>query len=105
MVILMVKELKNFIIESDVNLDYFDEVVNHIINNEKRILDFFKIKKLSNKIKIMILSYNTFSEFIKNKYGEVLSYVSGDSDSLDRRERREGAGRQPGLLLCSGHFP
>lgn len=45
----MIKELDNFIIESDIKLDYFDKVVNHIIENEKRILDFFKLDKLPNK--------------------------------------------------------
>ena len=38
---MMKKELENFIIESDIQLDYFEEVVEHIAENEKRILDFF----------------------------------------------------------------
>lgn len=33
------KELENFIIESDSQLDYFEEVVKHIAENEKRILN------------------------------------------------------------------
>lgn len=77
----MIKELDNFIIESDIKLDYFDEVVNHIIQNEKRILDFFKLEKLPKKVKIMILSYEPFKEFVISKYGEIMDYVSGDSDS------------------------
>ena len=38
---MMKKELENFIIESDIQLDYFEEVVKHIIENERRILNFF----------------------------------------------------------------
>ena len=74
------KEFDNFIVESDKKLDYFDEIVNHILENEKRILNFFKLKKLPKKVKIMILSYEPFKEFIISKYGEILSYMSGDSD-------------------------
>lgn len=32
-------ELDNFIIESDIELDYFDDIVRHIVENEKRIFD------------------------------------------------------------------
>lgn len=77
----MKKELDNFIIESDLELDYFEEVVNHIIQNERRILEFFKLEKLPNKVKIKILSYEPFKEFVVSKYGEIQDYVSGDSDS------------------------
>lgn len=77
----MKRELDNFIIESDIELDYFDEIVNHILNNEKRIFDFFKIKKLPHKVKILLLSYEPFKEHIVSKYGEIMDYVSGDSDS------------------------
>ncbi len=55
--ILLKRELDNFIIESDVELDYFDDIVNHIIENEEGIFDFFKLDKLPNKVKIYILSY------------------------------------------------
>ena len=64
----MKKELENFIIESDIQLDYFEEVVEHIAENEKRILDFFKLERLPNKIKILILSYKPFKEIIISKY-------------------------------------
>lgn len=77
----MKKELDNFVIESDIQLEYFDEVISYIIENERRILDFFKLKKLPNKVKILILSYEPFKKFIISKYGEILSFVSGDSDS------------------------
>ena len=73
-------ELDNFIIESDIELDYFDEVVSHVIENEKRILDFFELEKLPQKCKILILSYEPFKEFITSKYGEILDYMRGDTD-------------------------
>lgn len=76
----MKKELDNFIIESDIDLDYFDEIVDYIIENEKRLLDFFKLDKLPHKVNILILSYEPFKEFIISKYGEILSYVCGDSN-------------------------
>ena len=77
----MKKELENFIIESDVQLDYFNDIVMAIIENERRILEFFKLEKLPNKVKILIQSYEPFKEFIISKYGEILSYVCGDSNS------------------------
>lgn len=76
----MKRELENFIIESDVQLNYFDDVVDYIANNERRILDF-KLGKLPNRVKILILSYEPFKEFIISKYGEILSYICGDSNS------------------------
>lgn len=77
----MKKELENFIIESDIQLDYFNDIVEHIAKNEQRILDFFKLKKLPQKVKILILSYEPFKEYIVSKYGEILSYICGDSNS------------------------
>lgn len=83
----MKKELDNFIIESDIYIDYFDEIINHIVENEKRILYFFKLEKLPEKVTIKILSYEPFKEFVVSKYGEILEYVSGDSDSKSRTVR------------------
>lgn len=77
----MKKELENFIIESDVQLNYFDDVVDYIANNERRILDFFKLEKLPNKVKILILSYEPFKEFIISKYGKILSYICFNCNS------------------------
>ena len=77
----MKKELENFIIESDVTIDYFDEIVDYILENEKRILEFFKIPKMQNKIIILILSYKPFKDFIVSKYGEILDYVVGNSNT------------------------
>ena len=80
-------ELDNFIFESDINIDFFDDVVNYAKDNEKFILDFFKLDKLPNKFKIIILSYKSFKDFIISKYGEILDYVCGDSDSSSKTIR------------------
>jgi len=83
----MIKEIDNFIIESDININYFDDIVNYIKENEKRILSFFELDKLPNKVNIKILSYEPFKEFIISKYGEILDYISGDSDSKTKTIR------------------
>ena len=44
-------------------------------------MDFFKLERLPNKIKILILSYKPFKEIIISKYGEILNYVRGNSSS------------------------
>ena len=74
-------ESDNFIVESNVKINYFDEIVNYLLNNQNEILSFFKLDKLPKKVNIIILSYEPFKEFIISKYGEILEYVSGDSDS------------------------
>lgn len=74
-------ELDNFIIESDIELDYLSDIANYVSENENKILDFFELDKLPNKVKILILSYDSFKDFIISKYGEILDYYSGDSDS------------------------
>ena len=75
------QELDNFVIESNLELDYFFEVVNYIKEKEKNILEFFDLDKLPNKVTILILSYKPFKNWIVSKYGEILDYISGDSDS------------------------
>ena len=77
---LITKELDNFIIESDLELNYFDEIVHYIKDNEKRILDFFELDKLPKKITILILSYEPFKEFILSKFGSIKEYTRGDTD-------------------------
>lgn len=76
----MIKELDNFIIKSDTQIDYFNDLVNYIIENEKRILSFFRLERLPNKVEIRILSYKPFKEFIISQYGEILDYVAGYAD-------------------------
>ncbi len=76
----MRQELDNFIIDSDTNIPYFNEIVNHIINNESMLLTFFNLKGFSNKVKISLMSYEPFKLFILNKYGDIAPWTRGDSD-------------------------
>lgn len=39
-----IKELDNFIIKSDINIKYIDDVVKNIVTKEKEILSFFNLK-------------------------------------------------------------
>lgn len=74
------KEIDNFIIKSDKNINYFDDIVNNIISKEKELLSFFNLNELIPKINIMIMDYESFRSFIINKYGSIKPYVRGDAD-------------------------
>ena len=63
----MRRETDNFIIESDTKIDYFEEIVNYILDNEERVLNFFHLNKLPKKYSIQILSYDKFKD-IELKY-------------------------------------
>ena len=76
----MRQELDNFIIESDINIPYFEEVVNHILINEKKLLEFFNLEHFNNKVTISLMSYEPFKTFIINKYGDIAPWTRGDSD-------------------------
>ena len=45
----MHKELDNVIVESNISIDYFDEIINYIKSNEKEILNFFGLSDLKEK--------------------------------------------------------
>ena len=76
----MRRELNNFIIESDVNIPYFEEIVDHILSNEKDLLEFFNLEHFNNKVTISLMSYEPFKNFILNKYGDIAPWTRGDSD-------------------------
>ncbi|MBR2603590.1 MAG: hypothetical protein IKE10_00990 [Bacilli bacterium] len=76
----MRRELNNFIIESDIKIDYFDDIVNHVLENEKRIFEFFELDNLPDKITIRIMSYDGFMEYAKEKNHKILGYERGFSD-------------------------
>ena len=59
----MHKELDNVIVESNISIDYFDEIINYIKNNEKEILNFFSLSGLKEKYQVKILDYKSFKEF------------------------------------------
>ena len=53
------KELDNVIVESNISIDYFDEIINYIKSNEKEILNFFGLSDLKEKYQVKILDYKT----------------------------------------------
>ena len=76
----MKKELENFTIESDIELDYFDDIINYILDNEKSILSFFNLAKLPEKCDIKILSYSPFKDYIIKNYHEIYDFIRGVAD-------------------------
>ena len=57
---MMHKELDNVIVESNISIDYFDEIINYIKSNEKEILNFFGLSDLKEKYQVKILDYKSF---------------------------------------------
>lgn len=47
-------DLNSFVIECDKNIDYIQEVISILENNTKSILEFFKLKNLSKKKRVII---------------------------------------------------
>ena len=76
----MYRELDNFVVTSEIKLDYFADIVNYLKENERPILDFFGLSKLPKKYQIKILEYPAFRAFIVKKYGLIQDYVRGDTD-------------------------
>lgn len=83
----MKKELQNIIIESKLNLFYFNKIIDYYNSCEKDILDFFRLDKFIKKYKIIIMSYDEFNNYIINKYGEIKPYTRGDTDKESRTIR------------------
>lgn len=81
----MKKELNNFIIESNVQIDYFDEIIDFILKNEKDILLFFKIRNVPNKIRIEILNYDSFKEAQMIRFNKITDYVRGITDEKNNK--------------------
>ena len=73
----MKKELKNFTIESNSNLEYFDDIVNYILKTEKIVFNYFKIQKLFSKYKIIIMDYAPFKEYLLKQEGKIYNYIRG----------------------------
>lgn len=81
------KELDNFIIESFVDIDYYDELIDYIIANEKNIFDFFGLNNLQEKCTIKIMEYESFREYLKKCYGRVYDYIRGTTDGRTKTIR------------------
>ena len=74
----MYQELNNFVVTSEIKLEYFADIVNYLKENERPILDFFGLSKLPKKYQIKILEYPAFRAFIVKKL--IQDYVRGDTD-------------------------
>lgn len=65
--------------------DYFNQLDEDnkrlVIRGDIKQWNQMLLEKLPNKVKILILSYEPFKDFIVSKYGEILSYICGDSNS------------------------
>lgn len=83
----MEKELENFIVKSDEELDYFDDIIEHITENEKRILNFFKLEKLPQKVEIEIMRYEPFKENYLENHDEIPDYLCGNSSYETKKIR------------------
>lgn len=59
---MMKTQIKDFIIESTVNINYFDDIVDSIQNNLDYFYNFFEIKSFSKKWDINIVDYETFKK-------------------------------------------
>ena len=72
-------ELDNFIIKSEEDLPYFDDIVNHVQNVEVEIMEFFGLKELNPKETFEIMRYEPFKNYYLNSKGckEIPYYVRG----------------------------
>ena len=95
---MMHKELDNVIVESNISIDYFDEIINYIKSNEKEILNFFGLSDLKEKYQVKILDYKSFKEFELARYACTRDYARGDTDADTRTIRIMDLNDQRNLL-------
>lgn len=73
-------DLNYFIIECDKNIDYIQNVIEVLENHTKRILDFFKLKNLSEKKKVIIFGdREEYKEHLKPFVKEYKEWMCGDT--------------------------
>lgn len=70
----------NFIIETDKNLEYIDELILYLNNNIKNIMNFFELKKL--KSKVIIVIWNDLEQYKKHieKFYIYQDYMCADTN-------------------------
>jgi hypothetical protein len=76
----MIIEIENFIIESEDEIDYKDEMVYTLQNRTRKILEFFELEKLSKKQKIVI--YNSVEKYkahMEKHVPEYKDWMIGDT--------------------------
>lgn len=69
----------NFIIESDIDLPYLDEVVDYLNNKAVEIMSFFDLKQLDDVVKIVV--WNDMEKYKEhcNKYTKYKEWMCGDT--------------------------
>lgn len=80
----MIVEIENFIIESENDIKYKDEIICNLQNNTQKILDFFELEKLSKKKRIVI--YNSIEKYklhMEKYVSEYKDWMIGDTYGED----------------------
>lgn len=73
-------DLNSFVIECDKNIDYIQEVISILENNTKSILEFFKLKNLSKKKRVIIwIDREEYKEHLKPFVKEYKEWMCGDT--------------------------
>ena len=76
----MIVELENFIIESNGELKYKDEIINNLQKNTAKFLEFFELKKLSKKLKIVIYdSHEEYKAHMEEHVSDFKDWMIGDT--------------------------
>jgi len=92
--------LDNFIIECDKELDYINEVVSTLENKTSDILDFFELKGLKVKKRVIIFtSRDKYKKHLLNYVKEFKEWMCGDTfdgniNLLDINEARKSVSHQ-----------
>ena len=73
-------ELDNFIIKTDMDIPYFDDIVNQVKTTEVELMEFFGIKEFNPKITIEVLPYMQFRNWIFHKYKNIAGFCRADQD-------------------------
>lgn len=76
---------ENFIIESDKEINYFDEIVENVKEFEKKLLEYFELKKLESKYTISIVKYDAFKDLMIKKKGCIKGYERGNTNYESRK--------------------
>ena len=76
----MEKKFKNYILKSNFDLYYFDDIIKYLEEHELKIFDFFGIEQLNTPCTIEIMKWNDFKNYQIEKSGKIKEYKRGDTD-------------------------
>lgn len=72
-------EKDNFIVKSDKEISYLDEVITYLDNNIKRVMDFFELENISNKKNIIIWCDITKYKEHCEEFTDYKTWMCGDT--------------------------